>query len=44
MFGHKGDNCWYQPNALQAISYFVSLHNNVKITYDVEFITHDIFS
>lgn len=42
VFHAIGDKCYYQPTAIPADAWLVSIGNNVKIAYGVEFITHDI--
>jgi acetyltransferase-like isoleucine patch superfamily enzyme len=41
-FYEMGDNVHFQPRILPADPMFIKLHNNVTVTSNVTFITHDI--
>ena len=42
VLGNIGDNCFWHPRRLPSEANAVYLHNNVYITADVVFVTHDI--
>lgn len=44
IFHYFGENNYYEPKTLPSDSFLVSIHNNVRISFGVTFITHDIFS
>lgn len=44
IFHDFGDNNYYLPSEFPSEPFLISIHNNVRIAFDVTFITHDIFS
>ena len=44
IFHMMGENCYYQPTKLPSDACLVSIHNNVVISTNVSFVTHDIFA
>ena len=43
IFGHIGDNFFFQPRIIPADPKMVLFHNNVTVTSNVTFVTHDVF-
>ena len=43
IFGYVGDNFFFQPRIIPADPKFVKFHNNVTVTSNVTFVTHDVF-
>ena len=43
IFGHIGDNFFFQPRIIPSDPKMVLFHNNVIVTSNVTFITHDVF-
>ncbi len=44
IFYRMGDNCYYHPRIIPTEPWLVSIGNNVVITANVSFITHDILA
>lgn len=42
IFHKMGDNCGYHPFKIPSEPYLLSIHNNVSIAANVDFVTHDI--
>lgn len=42
IFHQQGDYCYYHPITVPSEPFLISLHNNVVIAANVNFITHDI--
>lgn len=42
VFYHQGENCYYHPTTIPSEPFLMSLHDNVVIAANVNFITHDI--
>lgn len=42
VFYKQGENCYYHPTDIPSEPFLLSMHNNVVITANVRFITHDI--
>lgn len=42
VLGNIGENCFWHPRRLPSEADAVYLHNNVQVTADVVFVTHDI--
>ena len=43
IFGYVGDNFFFQPRIIPSDPKFVKFHNNVTVTSNVTFVTHDVF-
>lgn len=43
IFAEMGDNVFFQPRFIPADPKLIKLHNNVIVTSNVTFVTHDIF-
>ena len=43
IFKHVGDNFFFQPRIIPSDPELISFHNNVIVTSNVTFVTHDIF-
>lgn len=44
LLDYCGNHVWFEPRHIPEDAKLVRIHNNVTIAYNVEFITHDIFS
>lgn len=43
IFGHIGKNFFFQPRVIPSDPKLVKFHNNVTVTSNVTFVTHDVF-
>ena len=43
IFGEMGDNVFFQPRFIPSDPKLIKFHNNVIVTSNVTFVTHDIF-
>jgi acetyltransferase-like isoleucine patch superfamily enzyme len=43
VFHYVGDNFFFQPRVIPADPELISFHNNVVVTSNVTFVTHDVF-
>lgn len=43
VFGAMGDNVFFQPRFIPADPKLIKFHNNVIVTSNVTFVTHDVF-
>lgn len=42
VFYKQGDNCYFHPTDIPSEPFLISMHNNVVVTANVRFVTHDI--
>jgi len=43
IFGEVGDNFFFQPRIIPADPKLIKFHNNITVTSNVTFVTHDVF-
>ena len=43
IFGQVGENFFFQPRVIPADAKLVKFHNNITVTSNVTFVTHDVF-
>ena len=43
IFGKVGDNFFFQPRIIPSDPEFIKFHNNITVTSNVTFVTHDVF-